>query len=365
MLQPTSSRNTKRPLFPSPGTTNEQPAKYSAVEHPEWESSQPTAPRASNVDITHGYQTPERDRTFLDLNLQSIVTTCAKHDNPLTHQPAIPETEQSDACPPWAMQMMKQMTSLQLTTTTALDDLKSTVSELKGSITAVSSRVSNIEATVNKLSCLPTRVDELEKTASFISDSYDAVKGELEHQYKEIRRLQDLNKTMSDQISDLGESKIKDQERSMKQNLMFFGLPESDNENTEQVLHDFMKTKLPSIKDNLPLRFERAHRFGSKKSQPRPIVCRFSFFKDRELVRNSSKDLRHSNFSIKEQLPREVVNRRKILHKKFQEARQQNRHATLHRDILVIEGTEYKVNQNNTIYETGRTFRPRSDKQHR
>ena len=152
----------------------------------------------------------------------------------------------------------------------------------------------------------------------------------------------------------------------MKQTLMFFGLPESENENTEHVLHDFMKTKLPSIKDNLPMRFERAHRYGgSKKSQPRPIVCRFSFFKDRELVRNSSKDLRHTDFSIKEQLPREVLNRRRILHKKFQEARQQNRHATLHRDILVIDGTEYKVNQNNTIYETGRTFRPRSDKQHR
>ena len=196
MIEPTTSRNTKRPLFISPGTTNEQPAKYSAVEHPEWEGSQPTAPCASNVDTTqtHEYQTPERDRTFLDLNLQSIVTTCAKHDNILPRQPLTPETEQSDACPPWAMQLMKQMSSLQSTTTTALDDLKSTVTELKGSITSVSSRVSTIETTVNKLSCLPARVDELEKTASFISDSYDDVKRELECQYNEVRRLQDLKK---------------------------------------------------------------------------------------------------------------------------------------------------------------------------
>ena len=301
-----------------------------------------------------------------DLDLQSIVTTCAKSDNdpPVPqHQPSKPVVrEQSDACSPWAIQMMKQFSALQVTTTSAFDELKSIVHDLKKTITSACSRVSRTEEMESKLVCLPSRVDELEKSASFISDAHDRFKQELECQYNEVRRIQQMTESINHRISNLGESYTRDQERSMKQNLLFFGIPESENENTDKVLQEFMEKRLPSVSHKLPLRLERSHRLGSKKSQTRPIVCRFSFFKDRELVRTSSKDLRGTEFSIKEQLPRVVLNRRRILHKKFQEARQNNKRATLFRDTLTIDGREFKVDQYDTIYETERTSRtgPRS-----
>ena len=55
--------------------------------------------------------------------------------------------------------------------------------------------------------------------------------------------------------------------------------------------------------------FERVHRFGRKGySGPRPIVARFSNFKNCEMVRKSAPTkLQGKRFGVNEQFPKEIT----------------------------------------------------------
>ena len=155
------------------------------------------------------------------------------------------------------------------------------------------------------------------------------------------------------------------EERSMRDNLLFFSIPEKENENTESELQGFIAQKLPSLKIPKPIHFERVHRIGNPKkpnTNPRPIVAKFSNYKDREAVRHSAKDLKNSNFGLREQFPAEIVQKRRVLQPKLQEARKQNLHASLHRDTLRVQDKEYKVDKSGRVYQTDRklNFVPRN-----
>ena len=75
------------------------------------------------------------------------------------------------------------------------------------------------------------------------------------------------------------------QTRSMRDNLLFNRIEEKDEENTEDVLHKFLKDQM---KLEHSFQFDRVHRLGRKTpnpSRPRPIVAKFVHYKDRETVR--------------------------------------------------------------------------------
>ena len=79
--------------------------------------------------------------------------------------------------------------------------------------------------------------------------------------------------------------------------------------------------------------FERVHRMGhSKKSQdgtiiPRPIIAKFSYFKQKEQVQKVGFNLKGSMFGVSEQFPQEIIEQRKRLMPKFKEAKQEDRYA--------------------------------------
>ena len=69
--------------------------------------------------------------------------------------------------------------------------------------------------------------------------------------------------------------------RSLRDNLLFHGLPEKLEENCEQLISDLIHTQLNIDSD---IKFERVHRIGKiGVKDSRPIVAKFHEFKDREL----------------------------------------------------------------------------------
>ena len=69
--------------------------------------------------------------------------------------------------------------------------------------------------------------------------------------------------------------------QSRRTNLRFHGIPESPNEDPEQLVHDALsRAGFPRC----PRAIERAHRLGPKTAKIQPIIVLFSHFKDREMV---------------------------------------------------------------------------------
>lgn len=91
--------------------------------------------------------------------------------------------------------------------------------------------------------------------------------------------------------------------------------------------------------------FERVHRAGPiDKKKHRKIVAKFSFHKERETVRSHSKNLKGTNYFVREQFPTEVIEARKRLYPIYQEAKKNNQRASLVVNRhYIIDGKEVKV----------------------
>ena len=102
--------------------------------------------------------------------------------------------------------------------------------------------------------------------------------------------------------------------REMRDNLVFTNIEEVMKtsftgklfEDTETVLSDFLCSKL-----NLnSIKFERVHRMPSnrdpQRNTPRPIVAKFTYFKEREEVRRSGYMLKGTKCGRNEQFPKEI-----------------------------------------------------------
>ena len=122
------------------------------------------------------------------------------------------------------------------------------------------------------------------------------------------------------------EEKIIDlQARSMRDNMIFRGIDESENESwqdTETNLRNFLKNelKLPNA-DNIAI--DRAHRMGSKlPDKPRNIVAKFANSAAKGQIFANVKNLREKKqFSIQEQFPPEINERRKQLWSTYKAAK--------------------------------------------
>ena len=149
--------------------------------------------------------------------------------------------------------------------------------------------------------------------------------------------VEKAQQSLEDTVTDL-------QCRSMRDNLLFFGLAERKNgrENCVTLIDDFCETQLglSSVSDNI----ERAHRLGGwneERTKPRPVVVKFASYRMREKVRERARRLAGTSFSIQEQFPKKIQERRKTLIPIMNEAKRNRKSTKLVKDKLYIDGVEY------------------------
>lgn len=193
------------------------------------------------------------------------------------------------------------------------------------------------------------------------------LKSSLEFSQSQIASLQKENNEMHTKISDLTttinsiktenkllkESILDIQCRSMRDNLVFSGLPEQTQDNPEQAIKDFMHSTLKIPKETVNnITFQRVHRLGSNNNKnfdtkrPRPIVAKFEHYKQKELVKSKGKELRGTTFGLNDQFPRVIQDRRRILIPIMKQFRQNGRKAVITVDRLYVDGQLYR---NDTI----------------
>ncbi|XP_062582634.1 uncharacterized protein LOC134244373 [Saccostrea cucullata] len=157
-------------------------------------------------------------------------------------------------------------------------------------------------------------------------------------------KMADTNlEDMVDKITVIAEAVQKLQCRSMRDNLLFFGLAEykgNRKEDCVRLIDDFCDDllRLRNVKQDI----ERAHRIGRRRNgECRPVVVKFSSFRAREKVRANAGKLVDTRYAIQEQFPRVIQEQRKQLYPILKEARNRGKKATLVVNRLYIDGEEY------------------------
>ncbi|XP_062615270.1 uncharacterized protein LOC134277008 [Saccostrea cucullata] len=211
--------------------------------------------------------------------------------------------------------------------------------------------VSNVNQELKELKNMKVKVEDIEKGMNHISLQYDeqqkAVK-EIERTVKDIDKRststlkeneamrEELEAVRSD-LCDLKERHLDLQTRSMRDNLIFEGIAETQEEDAEDLIKEFIKTEM-NITDKID--FHRVHRMGRKGgTRPRPIIAKFVLHKDRERVRRAAPgSLNGKPYGINEQFPKEINDRRKQLYPQYKAAKRQGKRASLVVDKLYVEG---------------------------
>ena len=112
---------------------------------------------------------------------------------------------------------------------------------------------------------------------------------------------QEPHEELVDKASDL-------EGRSRRNNVIFYYIPEPSSdikepEDCDAKIMSLLKTR-GFFEADYTLEIDRAHRLGKKRQgiqdRPRPVIVRFSFFKDKEQVIKNGKLLKGSNFVVSE-----------------------------------------------------------------
>lgn len=211
----------------------------------------------------------------------------------------------------------------------------------------MSSFESSIGAVLQEVTKLKSQTSEMEKGLTFMNDKFEQSKKDVSDIKREVNDLVRENSTLKDEVlnmstdlQSLKERQIELQSRTMRDNLIFTGIPENETEDTEKVLADFIKNKLEITKD---IEFERVHRMGKKiQGKLRPVIAKFSKFKDREIVRKQAptvlKRTENKEFGVNEQYPKEINDRRKELYPYLKSAKRNGKRANLVLDKLYVDG---------------------------
>ena len=199
------------------------------------------------------------------------------------------------------------------------------INDLKLEVNQISSKLDNaLTENVEQ----DKRIKELEEKSCLLEN-------DLELANQKISSLRLQNETCQERVNQL-DNYIK------RSNLIFRGVPESDHEDCEGKLRQILVTKL-QLNDAENFRFERCHRMNVR-FKPRPIICRFNYFPDRNAVWQAKKLLKGTKIVIDEDFAPEVVERRKSLLPIMKRARELKHRAFIVVDRLHIDDRVYNVN---------------------
>ena len=184
----------------------------------------------------------------------------------------------------------------------SLEYIQLDITKLKSSSVKYDAEVKNVKNVFH----------QLETNISSRGDVFDAVKDVVDTNQKEVEKIipltrepqKLLHQNMKDASALMKESVIDLKARSMRYNLVFTGIPEERDEDTEAVILDLIQRK---YKPEYQILFERVHRIGKANKfneRPRNIVAKFSYFKDREYICvNATRKLQGTRVWVNEHPP--------------------------------------------------------------
>ena len=206
-----------------------------------------------------------------------------------------------------------------------------------------SSRLDDIEKSVSLLRCevnsSKEKQAEIQRFVGEVKDSVDCA-----HARTDALELKSykLDADFKEAKEDLRKKILYLEAYSRRENLKFAGIPEvnSDQEDTKNVLTNFISRQL-GIENPEGIEFQRVHRIGKKGDRPRMVIARFLRYADRERIMRNAYRLKNTDFTIYDDIPKELIDLRKKHMPAFHEARRAGKRAAFSKsepDRLFIDG---------------------------
>ena len=192
---------------------------------------------------------------------------------------------------------------------------------------------------------------------SKLSDEIKELKNVQENLIKRIKTLESQNMKLKNDFNRL-------EDQSRRDNLVFHGIPESSKneswETSEKLVKDFMSDKMGLNTDERTdegIQIERAHRINrpnrsGNTSVPRPIIVKFSRYKQRQKIMTKAKDLTSDvGVKIKEDFSGRVRFQRWKLGEVMIKLKEASKQAKLKFDKLEIGSKSFVYDDNNSMFK--------------
>ncbi|XP_070564484.1 uncharacterized protein [Ptychodera flava] len=174
-------------------------------------------------------------------------------------------------------------------------------------------------------------MEKMETQLNNMEDAIDEVRQTAEGNKERLKKMESLEDDViriEIEMKKLQTAKAEMEDRSKRNNLVFRGVREDENETweeTEQKVKSLLSEKM-NITDDIE--FERVHRMStgtraSANSTGRPIVAMCSKYKDKEKILSKGKNLRGTDIFVEQQFSMETNFIRKKLFGKRKELVQQ------------------------------------------
>lgn len=220
-----------------------------------------------------------------------------------------------------------------------LDQILASLNKLTEKVDKLEGRVINVEEKVNNL-------NDLKDTVEANSDAIGKLDTRCTDQGNEIEKLKMQNLKLTSQLRKISEKELTNESQIRRNNLVFSGIAESTPENCENKIKYLIANTLEIPSDEMC--FIGCYRLGPRTlGQTRPILVKFSSYKDRHDVWKSRKKLK--DVYINEDFPDEILERRRKLKKILKKAIELKCEAYLTSDKLVIDKKTYTVDTLHTI----------------
>ena len=150
---------------------------------------------------------------------------------------------------------------------TGLEELKSIMPNVQASVSNMEMRFNQFETSLSQVKESNKRLEdnqiEMNSTVNKLTTKVTTLEAELKLSQRKCEQLE---------------------AQSRRENLRLYGMEEKQNETweeTEQNVRDYIRKDLDM--DERDINIGRAHRLPSKE-KPRPVIVKFSFYKDRETI---------------------------------------------------------------------------------
>ena len=223
-----------------------------------------------------------------------------------------------------------------------LEGMRGTVGKILKCTEGHELRLKNIEKTLSRQA---TEMTEMRERTNKLEGSMK----EMKKTVKNVEGLERKLKEMEKRERDLEWRAVDNEARSRRNNLLFYGIPEQEGENCDDVIRGIVRTELKLNPSGLII--QRAHRLrvrktknaiGQSTTKPRPVIVNFLNFTDKEKIRSLHYKLSRP-LGISEDLPLEVRKARESLIPELRELKNRGKKASIvYPARLISEGQVIK-----------------------
>ncbi|KAL3972575.1 adenylate kinase [Sarotherodon galilaeus] len=221
------------------------------------------------------------------------------------------------------------------TTSPAGKDIADILESIDKRLSSFDARLSLVEILHWEFKCLRESLEFSQQQVETLAAENATLRESVKCLTENVTQLNRENKKIKETVIDL-------QARSMHDNLVFSGIPEAAGEDAETTVKSFIKNHLKLPEDTVKnIVFDRVHRLGPIRAaagRPRPIVAKFGHFKQKEQVKSRGRELKGTDFSVNDQFPKEILERRRVLFPIRRGFIQKGSRAVIAVDRLYVDG---------------------------